>query len=168
MTKPMSAELHMGDSGQKITTEAYETACARAAELRGEHPLGMIRPLGYHQYIQRDGLRFETHPLWDSSSNILQICFKNNLIGADPSYKALLSEIQICADATMNVFLTGEMGSGKEQVAKCIHLLSERADEPFLPINCAGIPEQLLESELFGHEKGSFSGATTKRQGIFQ
>ena len=72
------------------------------------------------------------------------------------------------APTGVTVLLRGESGTGKELVARAIYHHSRRADKPFLPVNCAAIPETLLESELFGHEKGSFTGALTRRIGKFE
>jgi DNA-binding NtrC family response regulator len=80
----------------------------------------------------------------------------------------VLRKIRLVAPTRMNVLITGESGTGKELVARGVHGLSPRADRPFLPLNCAAIPESLLESELFGHEKGSFTGATASRPGKFE
>jgi len=75
---------------------------------------------------------------------------------------------KLVADSNVTIFLTGATGTGKEVFAKAIHNASPRRNAPFIAINCGAIPEQLLESELFGHEKGSFSGAVTKHDGLFQ
>ncbi len=76
--------------------------------------------------------------------------------------------IEQVADFDTNVLITGQSGTGKELVAKTIHELSARSDGPFVPINCGAIPAELLESELFGHEKGAFTGAVSARQGRFE
>ena len=68
----------------------------------------------------------------------------------------------------VSVLITGESGTGKEVVARNLHLNSARADKPFIPINCGAIPRELLESELFGHEKGAFTGAVSSRAGRFE
>lgn len=90
------------------------------------------------------------------------------LIFAGESMKAVRKLVHDVASTTANVLIYGESGTGKELVARTIHLLSPRNRAGFVPINCAAIPENLLESELFGHEKGSFTGAIQARQGKFE
>jgi len=87
------------------------------------------------------------------------------IVGASRSMEEMLQKIRLVAPTRMNVLITGESGTGKELVARAIHRLSPRRDHPFLPLNCAAIPETLLESELFGYEKGAFTGATASRPG---
>ncbi len=87
------------------------------------------------------------------------------LIGASAQLRELIEEIERVSSSDAKVLITGESGAGKELVARAIHAGSPRAREPFVPINCAGIPETLLESELFGHVKGSFTGAYRDKPG---
>ncbi|MBI4800397.1 MAG: sigma-54-dependent Fis family transcriptional regulator [Desulfarculus sp.] len=87
------------------------------------------------------------------------------LMGSSPSMRALKREIVNIAPTKANVLLVGETGTGKEVVARCLHELSPRRSHPFLAVNCAAIPQQLAESELFGHERGAFTGATHPRVG---
>jgi transcriptional regulator with GAF, ATPase, and Fis domain len=89
-------------------------------------------------------------------------------IHADPKTKELLAQARQFADSNATILLRGESGTGKEVFSQFIHKSSKRNDKPFISINCAAIPESLLESELFGHEKGAFSGAVGKRVGRFQ
>ncbi len=90
------------------------------------------------------------------------------LIGDSPAMKKLVALLERIAPSQANVLITGESGTGKELVAKALHLNSERKKNSFVPINCGAIPENLLESELFGHEKGAFTGADRKKQGLFE
>lgn len=80
----------------------------------------------------------------------------------------LLEQAKTVADSEITVFISGETGTGKEVLAKAIHDASPRRDKPFIGVNCGAIPEQLLESELFGHEKGSFTGAMSTHEGLFK
>jgi DNA-binding NtrC family response regulator len=90
------------------------------------------------------------------------------LIGRDPALLRLLSDLDKVASSPLPVLILGESGTGKELVARAVHAKSPRAQAPFVPVNCAAIPENLLESELFGHEKGAFTGALNRRPGLFE
>ncbi len=90
------------------------------------------------------------------------------LAGNSESIKFIRESINQVANSTATVLVLGESGTGKEVVAKAIHLASGRKNKPFVPVNCGAIPAELLESELFGHEKGAFTGAITARQGRFE
>ncbi|MFZ6048034.1 sigma-54-dependent transcriptional regulator [Pseudomonas sp. CR3202] len=90
------------------------------------------------------------------------------LLGASPPMTALRKQIQKLARSQAPVYISGESGSGKELVARLIHEQGPRAERPFVPVNCGAIPSELMESEFFGHKKGSFTGAVEDKQGLFQ
>lgn len=90
------------------------------------------------------------------------------LIGQSAVHKRLIKEIQLVGNSQLSVLITGETGVGKELVAEAIHLSSPRAHKPLISLNCAALPEMLVESELFGHVKGAFSGAVNGRSGKFE
>ena len=92
----------------------------------------------------------------------------HNLIGKSPSMQGIYTKIEQVADSRTTVLITGESGTGKELVAKALHYNSGRRERPFIALNCAALPETLIESELFGHEKGSFTDATARRVGQFE
>jgi two-component system response regulator AtoC len=90
------------------------------------------------------------------------------LVGTSPPMQALAETLRKVAGYPSTVLITGESGSGKERVARSLHALSDRADAPFVAVNCGAIPENLLESELFGHVRGAFTGAIREHPGLFE
>src|SRR6266567_2563713 len=92
----------------------------------------------------------------------------DNIISDNEKMQAVFTQVEKVADTDSTVLIYGESGTGKELIARALHYNSYRQDKPLVPINCGAIPEELLESELFGHEKGSFTGATTQRLGRFE
>ena len=94
--------------------------------------------------------------------------FDAALIHCSASMDQLIEQAALVAQSDVTVFITGETGTGKEVLAKAIHAASPRAAKPYIGVNCGAIPEQLLESELFGHEKGAFTGAAQRHTGLFQ
>jgi two-component system response regulator HydG len=113
-----------------------------------------------HRKLQRDNtvLRQEVKRSWSMSG----------IVGKSAGMKAVFDLVGRVSQATANVLITGESGTGKEMVARAIHDSGPRARKPFVAINCTAIPETLLESELFGHAKGSFTGAIQKKRGLFE
>jgi DNA-binding NtrC family response regulator len=92
----------------------------------------------------------------------------HHILGKSKPMQAVFDLIKRVADSPTNILITGESGTGKELVAKAIHYNSDRKEAPFVPVNCAAIPEQLLESELFGHMRGSFTDARMDKRGLFE
>ncbi|MCL1925564.1 MAG: sigma-54 dependent transcriptional regulator [Syntrophorhabdaceae bacterium] len=112
--------------------------------------------------LKERGMRREIGRLREEAGRTAGV---EGIISASRAMEDVLRKIRLVAPTRMNVLITGESGTGKELVARAIHHLSPRVGQPFLPLNCAAIPETLLESELFGYEKGAFTGATTARPG---
>ncbi|HET8790443.1 MAG TPA: two-component system response regulator GlrR [Modicisalibacter sp.] len=94
--------------------------------------------------------------------------WRSAIITRSPQMERVLEQARMVAGSDVSVLVTGPSGSGKELMANAIHQASSRADKPFVAINCGALPEQLLESELFGHAKGAFTGAITQHEGLFQ
>lgn len=114
----------------------------------------------------------ERERLLDENRNLRQQIRAGNtlegFIGRSEAATAVMDMVRKVAAYPTTVLFTGESGTGKELMANALHTLSPRADKPFVPINCAALPESLLESELFGHERGSFTGAHRSRAGLFE
>jgi DNA-binding NtrC family response regulator len=90
------------------------------------------------------------------------------LVGQSPAISGIRSAINLVAKSQTPILITGESGTGKEVIARLIHLQSNRADKPFIAVNCAALPKDVIENELFGHEKGAFTGALLKKAGCFE
>ncbi|HJK93910.1 MAG TPA: sigma-54 dependent transcriptional regulator [Polyangiaceae bacterium LLY-WYZ-15_(1-7)] len=90
------------------------------------------------------------------------------MIGESPAMRALYAQLEKVAPTNGRVLITGESGTGKELIARAVHRLSQRKDGPFIKVNCAAIPAELIESELFGYERGAFTGAQGRRKGMFE
>lgn len=102
------------------------------------------------------------------SEETQEVLHFGTIIGSSGPMRRIYTLVEQVADTKTNVLITGESGTGKELIARAIHALSDRRERPFIPVNCGGIPENLIESELFGHLKGSFTGATHDKKGLFE
>jgi DNA-binding NtrC family response regulator len=169
----LQALREQGDMPPTIVLTAYgniETALRTVHEMGAywfiEKPiqpnmlLALLRKAAAHQ-----GLHAEKRVLER------QLQYKGNLgqmVGKSPRIQEIFSVLQQAGPSRACVLISGESGTGKELVARTVHALSPRRQGPFVAINCAALPETLIESELFGHEKGSFTGATERRAGCFE
>ncbi len=128
-----------------------------------EKPLSLERVvLVSKRALERKTLELENRALRRSLTR------RWKLVGETPAMKQLREQLRMAAKSNGRVFITGESGTGKEVVARLLHALSPRAGKPFVEVNCAAIPQELIESELFGHEKGSFTGAVQQKKGKFE
>jgi len=127
-----------------------------------------------HQNVakERERLLFEKHKLQkalvEGERPVSSTVGVESVVGTSRRMQEVYGELQQIAPSRSTVLLRGESGTGKELLARAIHFMSPRKDKPFVKVNCAALPETLLESELFGHEKGSFTGATQERKGRFE
>jgi len=159
--RPYAPEVIM-ISGQGTIQTAVEATKLGAFEFL-EKPLHRDRVLlSIRNALNQNTLRRECLDLRKKAEK------RYELIGDHPSMKQLWKEIQKTAPTNATVLIYGESGTGKELIARAIHNHSLRAKETFVQVNCAAIPEELIESELFGHEKGAFTGATERKSGKFE
>jgi len=159
--KPYSPEVIM-ISGQGTIQTAVEASKSGAFEFL-EKPLHRDRVLlSIRNALNQNKLQRENLDLKKKAEK------RYELIGSHPLMKKLWKEIQTAAPTNATVLIYGESGTGKELIARAIHANSLRVKENFVQVNCAAIPEELIESELFGHEKGSFTGATERKTGKFE
>jgi two-component system response regulator GlrR len=131
----------------------------------------ITKPFNYQELLLQIKNCLEKSRLTREVSTLRTICdarfgFKN-IIGKSAAMKRILEQVAQAAETDSNVHIEGESGTGKELIAKSLHLTSSRKNGPFVAINCAAIPETLLESELFGYKRGAFSGAATDKKGLF-
>ena len=159
-TRPFPPEVIM-ISGQGTVATAVEATKLGAFEFL-EKPLHRDRILlTLRNALDKNKLARENQDLRRKAEKRYEI------IGNHPLMKKLWRDIQAAAPTNATVIIYGESGTGKELIARAVHAQSLRAREAFIQVNCAAIPEELIESELFGHEKGAFTGATEKRAGKF-
>jgi Nif-specific regulatory protein len=144
--------LYCTNSRQTLDTEDLEFVLAVARQLG----------VAAHQMLRQASLTAENRSLRD------QLRVESDLVGQSPAIKKIENQVALVAGTHATVLIRGESGTGKELVARAIHYSSQRRDGPFVCLNCAALPESLLESELFGHEKGAFTGATEKKIGKFE
>ena len=146
------------------TYRAFRSAKKYAEELHDEPNLGLLGPPEYMALKDRHLSLISTEEV---SAELIRDCFSAGFIFADPFTLEFLQDVRLCAEADdIPVFITGETGTGKEVVARCIHRVGSRNEDEFVSINCAGLPPNLLESELFGHVKGAFTDATQDKEGL--
>ncbi|HIE70816.1 MAG TPA: sigma-54-dependent Fis family transcriptional regulator [Planctomycetes bacterium] len=120
--------------------------------------------LAVDRALEKSALKRENQELKLALDDRLRL---DNVIGCDPRMQAIFKTVQAVADTRTTVLITGESGTGKEIAARAIHYLSPLQSGPFVAIDCGALPEHLLESQLFGHERGAFTGADRSRQGLF-
>jgi formate hydrogenlyase transcriptional activator len=118
--------------------------------------------LAYEPYVELDDLLHPPHPIPGERYGF------EGIVGSSRALRAVLDQVRIVAPTDSTVLIEGETGTGKEVIANAIHTNSNRRNRPFVKVNCAAIPAGLLESELFGHERGAFTGAVTQRLGRFE
>jgi len=166
-------ELHQIDPEMPIIIlTAYGTIkTAVEAMKRGAYSY-LSKPYDYHDLLlqiknglERSRLSKEVLRLRDMVEG--RYGFKN-VIGKSEKMKKVLAQVRQAAESESSVYIEGESGTGKGLIAKALHFESSKKDGPFIVINCANIPENLLESELFGYEKGAFTGATRSKKGLFR
>src|SRR6266436_5090766 len=164
---------NLGDSPPTIVLTAYgsmDSAVKTVHELGAfwflEKPIqastleALIRRAASHGRLRSDNRSLETQLRYKGSLG--------DLVGESPRMQEIFALLQQAGPSKAGVLITGESGTGKELVARTLHALSPRRQGPFVAINCAALPETLIESELFGHEKGSFTGATERMAGCFE
>ncbi|HEY7205952.1 MAG TPA: sigma-54 dependent transcriptional regulator [Methylomirabilota bacterium] len=121
--------------------------------------------LAVERGLRHRGLQVENRNLRDQLREVLGL---ENIVGRSPAMAQVFELVRKAARSEANILVLGESGTGKELVARAIHANSPRASQPFVPVDCASLPEHLLESELFGHEKGAFTGAVRAKAGLVE
>jgi two-component system response regulator PilR (NtrC family) len=160
------------DSTQVVMITAYGTTEQAVSAMR----------LGAYDYIQKPFRNHEILALLEKALEKRDVIGENRIlretvrgkehaakvVGRSPAMVQILDLVRRVASAKASVLITGESGTGKEVIARTLHEEAERHDRPFVVVNCGAIPETLMESELFGHEKGAFTGASAKKDGLFK
>jgi two-component system, NtrC family, response regulator HydG len=157
-----------------VLMTAYGTVEAAVNAMKDGAYDFLTKPLKRHALVKTVQKALERHALLAENQALkarladLGAPGGRTLVGQSPAFRSLLDIIRQAAPSSATVLLLGESGTGKELAARALHELSPRAGGPFVPVNCGAFPETLLEAELFGVEKGAFTGATARRQGRFE
>jgi DNA-binding NtrC family response regulator len=171
------AESRINFAKKLIASSVWLTVIAD--DLTGEAAMSLVK-LGADGYRRKSSFRREMEIIADSRNEVESSLLAQNttwpvhlnqgrqLVGSSLRMRQILGLIRRIADLSASVLITGETGTGKELVARMIHASGCRADRPFVAISCSAIPETLLEAELFGHEKGAFTGSIGAREGYFE
>jgi two-component system nitrogen regulation response regulator GlnG len=162
-------ELHADDPKRPVVfITAHGTTETAIEAMKGGAFDYLVKPLDLDRLSALLGRAFDAARLMQTPAVLPQDEREDRIVGRSPVMQEMCKAIGRVAPQDVNVLILGESGTGKELVARALYQHSHRADKPFLAINCAAIPENLLESELFGHEKGAFTGADRKRIGKFE
>lgn len=155
-----------------VLMTAYGTVEAAVEAMKEGADDFLTKPLKRHQLVRTVKKALEKYRLLEENrllrEKVAQLSKVGGLVGSSPAFRAVMDTIRQAAPSNATILLLGESGTGKELVARAIHELSPRHAASFVPIDCASIPESLLESELFGHEAGAFTGATRRKEGRFE
>ncbi len=155
-------QIHVMMSGHSTISTAVKAVKLGAFDFL-EKPLSLEKVL----VTLENAIRFRK--LREENKRLRQVAGKRYLlIGESEATKSIREQIKKAAESNARVFIKGESGTGKEVIARLIHAMSNRSTKPFVPVNCAAVPSELIESELFGHRKGAFTGATNSRIGRFE
>jgi two-component system response regulator PilR (NtrC family) len=155
-----------------VLMTAFATVDTAVEALRSGAQDYIMKPLVFEDILHKIATLMKNRQVaWENQilrSQLSRHWDFDNLVGKSPAMRDVIERIRRVAPTPATVLITGESGVGKEVVARAIHHFSERRDEIFLPINCGAIPDALLESQLFGHLRGSFTGAVANHEGLFQ
>jgi PAS domain S-box-containing protein len=155
-------ELRRKNDGRPIWVQFWSRP-----EPDGKHTRTMIIDITKRVIAERERARLQSENAYLEEEIRTALHF-DEIVGRSPGLAAVLENIRAVAPTDASVLITGETGTGKELVARAIHSSSRRKDKPLIKVNCAALPAGLIESELFGHEKGAFTGAITRRLGRFE
>jgi two-component system nitrogen regulation response regulator GlnG len=162
-------QLHADDPKRPVLfITAHGTTETAIEAMKGGAFDYLVKPLDLDRLSALLGRAFDAARLMQTPAVLPQEQGEDRIVGRSPVMQEMCKAIGRVAPQDVNVLILGESGTGKELVARAVYQHSRRSDKPFLAINCAAIPENLLESELFGHEKGAFTGADRKRIGKFE
>ena len=148
-------------SGEGTVTDAFKATQMGAFDY-------IEKPFGEERLIVSVARCLDFNRIRSDKERFQQLAKVHEIRGEHPKIQEILRQVDRVAPTSGRVLITGESGTGKELIARAIHRGSTRSDKPLIKVNCAAIPHSLIESELFGHEKGAFTGATKTRKGVFE